>query len=63
MWSIAAYCGLAFVEATVFGASVAGDCQGGQLGAGILLGVLGMVPTANHWAERLFAPASIPGDE
>jgi hypothetical protein len=63
MWSYAVYCGLALVEATVFGASVASDCQVGELGAGILLGVLGIAPAANHWAERLFAPASIPSDE
>jgi hypothetical protein len=63
MWNYAVYCGLAFVEATVFGASVATDCQACELGSGIVLGLLAMAPTANHWAERLFAPASMPTEE
>jgi hypothetical protein len=63
MWCFAGYCGLAFVEATVFGASVASQWQTGELGAAILLGVLGIAPAANRWAERLFAAKTIPTDE
>jgi hypothetical protein len=63
MWCFAGYCGLAFIEATVFGASVASHWQTGELGAGILLGLLGIAPAANHWAERIFAPASTQNEE
>jgi hypothetical protein len=63
MLHFVAYCGLAFIEATAFGASAVSHCETGQLVAGIALGVLGIAPAANRWAERFFAPAPLQSDE
>jgi hypothetical protein len=51
---VAGYCGLILLEAVSFGASVSGQ-TGGSAVAATVLGILTLVPTANHCADRMFA--------
>jgi hypothetical protein len=48
------YSCLILVEAVSVGASISSQTGGAAVGA-LAVGLLGLVPTANHCAERLFA--------
>ena len=62
MWSIIGYCGLIVLEAVAVSATMSSQMESSWSASFILINVLGLAPTANGLANRLYASRTAERD-
>ena len=62
MWSIFGCCGLILLEVAAFSTTMSSQMESGWVGSAIVIQVLGLAPTANHLAGRVFASLTAERD-